>query len=255
MDFLGTYTVSVDTKKVLMIVEEPVIISAEEFSKLTPGYHVSAADSDPYFEYPELDVSENYDPADPTTMFDDYCLMFVPRESGSCMLEDSQGEYWQRLGINSRYVFLDLDPECEIDDYKTPTLVDTFTPFGFSDGPTTLARSMIYCDIIRNASKYAYDGWIGVAITVKPCYIENVVYRFFFCAFDKGAGVDDYRIRAVRIGGKPPPRFKRLPDPQLEIDRVLRAAERNESERASRLFHLSHTSITGFSTAGLSIGR
>lgn len=173
-EYYGTITaVSTDATKVLMYVEEPVLISADEFNNLTPGYHISAADGDPNYSFPNLNISDNYDPADPTTMFDDYCLMFAERESGDYILVDYDGDFMGGSGMNARYVFLDVDPECNIDDYDTPTAADSFTPFGYVDGPTTFARSMIFWDISKESNAYAYDDWMAAFINVQPCFIEN----------------------------------------------------------------------------------
>lgn len=194
-EYCGTIVaVSTDASKVFMLVEEPVIISAEEFNSFTPGYHVSVIDSDPHYGFPKLDVSEHYDPSDPETMFDEYGLMFVEREQGDYMLVDTyKGEFCPGTGMNARLVYLDVDPECEIDDYCTPTYTDSYTPFGYVDGPTTFARSMLFWDISKESNAYAFDNWMTTRIIVKPCYIENNTIKSIRFEAKISDGAEEYR--------------------------------------------------------------
>lgn len=138
--------ISLDGTKLLAIVQDPIIISAEEYANIKPGDHISVADNDPRYDY-KLDVRDDFSFDEPEKMFRDNILFFQECEDGNymlvCPLPDGGTETGFYTSYNSRMVFIDIDPECEvIDDFCTSN--DDFTPYGFVDGPNAITRSFYF---------------------------------------------------------------------------------------------------------------
>lgn len=74
------------------------------------------------------------------------------------------------------------------------------------------------------------DDRLQVSVLFEPCDVENVVYGFFFRAFDEGAGIDDDDIRFGVLGGDFVSRLDDLVKHDLGIQLVLGATEGNKTD-------------------------
>lgn len=163
--------ISLDGTKMLVLLGEPIVLTADEYYALKPGDVIDV--SDQRFDF-DLTVSSKFSFDEPDNLFDTCGYRFKEREDGSFVLVTCNNLIPGTEGCtNMRLAIIDVAPDCEIDD--TYFSDETYaTPFGYVDGPNTLTKSYyFYCHTGAIENKNIYNDWIPMGGSIYPMTVEN----------------------------------------------------------------------------------